>query len=72
MPTAAVRALSFVKRRRRAAKQDGAQALAAGCWPGPEYPYNVNTSELGNLGLTPAEESAIVAFLKALSDGYLP
>lgn len=49
-----------------------AQALAADCWPAPEYPFNVNTAELGNLGLTPAEESAIVAFLKALSDGYVP
>ena len=33
---------------------------------------NVNTAELGNLGLSHAEEAAIVAFLKTLSDGYLP
>jgi hypothetical protein len=33
---------------------------------------NVNTAELGNLGLTPDEEAAIVAFLKTLSDGYTP
>jgi cytochrome c peroxidase len=33
-------------------------------------PQNVNTVELGNLGLTPAEEAAIVAFLKTLSDGH--
>ena len=39
-------------------------------WPPPEVPMNVNTAELGNLGLTPAEEGAIVAFLKTLSDGY--
>jgi len=26
------------------------------------------TSEVGNLGLTPAEEEAIVAFLKTLTD----
>jgi len=45
-----------------------AQALAAGCWPAPEVTENVNTQELGNLGLTPAEEAAIVAFLKTLSD----
>jgi len=32
----------------------------------------VNTSELGNLGLTRAEEAAIVAFLRTLSDGFLP
>jgi cytochrome c peroxidase len=49
-----------------------AQALAADCWPPPEVFENVNTDELGDLGLTPAEEAAIVAFLKALSDGFLP
>ena len=47
-----------------------AEALAARCWPAPEVADNVNTAELGNLGLTPAEEAAIVAFLKTLSDGY--
>lgn len=47
-----------------------AQALAANCWPAPEVSANVNTAELGDLGLTPAEERAIVAFLKTLSDGY--
>ncbi len=49
-----------------------AQALAANCWPAPEVSATVNTAELGNLGLTRAEEDAIVAFLKALSDGYAP
>jgi cytochrome c peroxidase len=49
-----------------------AQALAANCWPAPEVAANMNTAELGNLGLTPKEERAIVAFLKTLSDGYLP
>jgi len=38
------------------------------CWPPPEYPENVNTEELGNLGLTPDEEAAIVAFLRTLTD----
>jgi cytochrome c peroxidase len=47
-----------------------AQALAAGCWPAPEFAANVNTEELGDLGLTADEEAAIVAFLEALSDGY--
>jgi hypothetical protein len=41
-----------------------------GTWPPPEYPYNVNEDELGALGLTDAEEDAIVAFMKTLSDGY--
>lgn len=49
-----------------------AQALAENCWPAPEVSQNINTAELGNLGLTPEEEAAIVAFLKSLSDGYLP
>jgi cytochrome c peroxidase len=41
-------------------------------WPEPEYPDTVNTEELGNLGLTSDEEAAIVAFMKTLSDGYVP
>jgi cytochrome c peroxidase len=49
-----------------------AQALAADCWPSPEVLQNMNTSELGNLGLSPEEEAAIVTFLKTLSDGYMP
>jgi cytochrome c peroxidase len=49
-----------------------ADALAADCWPAPEVPVNMNTAELGDLGLSPAEEAAIVAFLKTLSDGYTP
>jgi cytochrome c peroxidase len=49
-----------------------AEALAAGCWPVPEVAENVNRDELGDLGLTPDEEAAIVAFLETLSDGYTP
>jgi cytochrome c peroxidase len=41
-------------------------------WPAPEYAANMNTSEVGNLGLTPAEEEAIVAFLKTLTDTKIP
>jgi len=48
------------------------EAMAQGCWPEPEVATNVNTSELGNLHLTDAQEDAIVAFLKTLSDGYIP
>jgi hypothetical protein len=44
------------------------EALAANCWPAPEVAENVNTTEMGNLGLTLREEDAIVAFLKTLSD----
>lgn len=39
-------------------------------WPAPEVGANVNQDELGDLGLSDAEEDAIVAFLKTLSDGY--
>jgi cytochrome c peroxidase len=49
-----------------------ADALAAGCWPEPEVSVNVNTAELGDLKLTPAQEAALVAFLKTLSDGFVP
>lgn len=38
-------------------------------WPAPEVSENVNTDELGNLGLTPAEEADLVAFMKTLNDG---
>ena len=38
----------------------------------PEVADNVNTAELGDLGLNEADEDAIVEFLKTLSDGYVP
>jgi len=47
-------------------------AMAQGCWPAPEVPDNVNSDELGNLGLTEVEEDAIVAFMGTLSDGFKP
>ena len=37
-------------------------------WPAPEYSATVNQAQVGNLGLTPAEEKSIVAFLETLSD----
>lgn len=40
------------------------------CWPAPENPINVNKKQLGNLGLTGAEEDDIVAFLRTLTDDY--
>jgi cytochrome c peroxidase len=39
-------------------------------WPPPEVAENVNTDELGDLGLTNAEEDLIVLFMATLSDGY--
>jgi hypothetical protein len=41
-------------------------------WDTAEVSANVNTAELGNLKLTEDDEWAIVAFLKTLSDGYIP
>jgi len=41
-----------------------------GSWPAPEVSANVNKVDLGKLGLSDAEENAIVAFMKTLSDGY--
>ncbi len=40
------------------------------CWPAPEVLDNVNRDELGNLGLTPDDERAVVAYLKTLTDGW--
>ena len=45
-------------------------ALRLGCWPVAEVVENVNSDELGDLGLTDAEEDAIVVFLETLSDGF--
>ena len=41
-----------------------------GGWPPAEYPENVNTDELGNLGLSDQDVDDIVAFLMTLTDGY--
>jgi len=40
-------------------------------WPRPEVPQNVNKTS-GNLGLSAAAEDQRVAFLKPLTDGYVP
>jgi cytochrome c peroxidase len=45
--------------------------VAGDGWPAPEVTANINKEELGNLGLTEAEENAIVAFIETLSDGYV-
>ena len=42
------------------------------CWPAPEVAVNINITEMGNLGLNHGEELAIVAFMRTLSDGYVP
>ena len=45
-------------------------ALQMNCWPIPEVPANENITELGSLGLTEADEDAIVAFMLTLSDEF--
>jgi len=42
--------------------------VAGAGWPRPEIAANVNTSEMGDLGLTGDEEDAIVDFMKTLTD----
>lgn len=41
-----------------------------GVFQAPEVAQNLNTSQVGNLGLSAAEMSDIVAFLTTLTDGY--
>jgi cytochrome c peroxidase len=48
---------------------DGSGSLTAtGCWPAPEYGQNLDTQNMGNLGLTEAQVDAIVAYITAMSD----
>ena len=42
------------------------------CWPPPESTDNMNTTKIGRLGLTDAEEDAIVSFMQTLTDGFTP
>jgi cytochrome c peroxidase len=39
----------------------------AGCWPPPEYGDNLDTNNMGNLGLTDHEVDAIVAYMEAMT-----
>jgi cytochrome c peroxidase len=49
----------------------GARGEKVTCWPAPEVLANEDKT-IGNLGLTDREENQIVAFLRTLSDGYVP
>jgi cytochrome c peroxidase len=49
----------------------GSKGEKVTCWPQPEYPATLNTTQLGNLGLTSDEEDDIVAFLQTLTDGFV-
>jgi cytochrome c peroxidase len=46
------------------------EALANNCWPQPEFPNPAPT--FGRNGLSPAEEKAIVAYIKTLTDWHTP
>jgi cytochrome c peroxidase len=41
------------------------------CWPAPETTANMNTKRMGRLGLSDAEEDALVAFMQTLTDGSM-
>jgi cytochrome c peroxidase len=53
----------------RCAPNDPGEKIS--CWPAPEVAANMNTRQLGNLGLSDDEENAIVAFMRTLTDGYV-
>ena len=38
----------------------------------PESAANMNTSKMGHLGLSDAEEDALVRFMQTLTDGFMP
>src|SRR5206468_9194499 len=50
---------------------NGAAGEKGTCWPAPEMSQNLDKT-IGNLGLTPAQENQLVAFLTTLTDGYKP
>jgi cytochrome c peroxidase len=41
------------------------------CWPAPESTENMNTKRVGRLGLSDAEEDALVSFMQTLTDGFM-
>lgn len=44
--------------------------VAAEKWEPPEVPFDMNTANMGNLGLSPQDEEDLVAFMQTLTDGY--
>lgn len=46
--------------------------FALTCWAAPEFPQTMDSSFMGSLGLTDAEEEDIVAFLLTFTDGAVP
>ena len=52
--------------------QPGDPGEGTTCWTAPESTDNMNTSKVGHLGLSGAEEDALVNFMQTLTDGYMP
>ena len=48
------------------------EALANNCWPRPEFPATAAAGIIGNLGLSGAEEDALVAYMETLTDQHTP
>ena len=44
--------------------------VAGAGWSAPEFTPNLDIEHVGALGLTPAQEAALVAFMRTLDDGY--
>ena len=44
------------------------ETIGVNCWPAPEVPSTVNSDELGNLGLSVAQEMKMVMFLETLTE----
>jgi cytochrome c peroxidase len=51
--------------------QPGDTGEGTTCWPAPESTANMNTSRVGRLGLSDAEEDALVSFMQTLTDGFM-
>jgi cytochrome c peroxidase len=46
----------------------GNKGIGTTCWPAPEEPRNLHTTDMGALGLTGLQEDALVAFMRTLTD----
>jgi len=50
--------------------QPGDPGEGTTCWPAAESTDNMNTKFMGRLGLSDAEEEALVSFMQTLTDGF--
>ena len=54
----------------RVCDDNKAPGFGVDCWPAAEIADNINSDELGDLGMTDEQERALVAFMRTLTDGY--